>query len=538
MLDNTKKIYLLIMILMASMVFYISYLTPLQSDDYSYLLKGLNLQTHINHYLYWSGRFVSDYISSLLLVLNNNIIKSIIIAIALVSMTFFISIIPSTLYKNKNNIYSFLFIFSLYWIVNPTLGQTVFWIVGAANYLFTNLFICIYLYFLSLYISGNKKSFLPLLIFSFFSGLSNENTSVIVVCISLCASIYNLIKNKDKKLFISSFIVIIGTILLICSPGNFARAANSAFEWWVKMPFSEKIGYFIGYTLPISLKRIYTLLATTIILLIMAYFANTKNKESTIISLLFLFAGLMSIFSMILAPTFPARALIGSCIFMIISCSFSFNIIKNSQSKISISLIYIIVLFYFLLFLYSYILISYSSNKLVIQESIRKQSIIDNIKTGNVIFSIPNFYWPKSFSEGDSVDTFSPSSALGKLYNVDNIDAFNPYFDYSILIESEIKSVDIQIDKNLNVTGIYIGKNGFIGGSSIALVINNPHKLSNANISIILMDKNGNKFEIPYNNDNSFKINTILGKNLIGFTSNINQNNINKIIINNTHIDI
>ncbi|MER0476689.1 DUF6056 family protein, partial [Morganella morganii] len=238
----------------------------------------------------------------------------------------------SILYKTKNTLLSFLFVFSLYWVVNPTLGQTVFWVVGAANYLFTNLFICLYLLFLSLYLSHGRKYIIPLLIFSIPAGLSNENTSVIVVCISVVSTIYDIIKNKNYLLLTSSILVIIGSCLLILSPGNFSRASNQAFEWWTQMTLSGKAKYFIKYAVPISLKRIWPLLITSIILLAISYNLK-KDKEQFITSALFFLAGFASIFSMIFAPTFPERALSGPCLFMIISCSISFNIININSTK-------------------------------------------------------------------------------------------------------------------------------------------------------------------------------------------------------------
>ncbi|WP_289994225.1 DUF6056 family protein [Photorhabdus laumondii] len=536
MSSYSKKIYSLILTLSFLLVSYISYMTPMQSDDYSYLLKGLDLQTHINHYLYWSGRFISDYISSFILVLTNNFSKSIIISLSLVSMTLIISFIPSILYKRKNSTYCFVFIFSLYWIANPTLGQTVFWVVGAANYLVTNLFICIYLILLALYISGSKKPYLPLLIFSIPAGLSNENTSIIVVCISFVSSCYHFIRKNDFRLFASTVLVIVGAGLLILSPGNFARASNQAFDWWTQMTLFGKIEYFVKYSLPISLKRIYALIATSIILLFIANKIE-KNKEIIIISLLSLLAGFASIFSMIFAPTFPARALSGPCLFMIISCSFSFNAIINSNSKVSIRIINIIIFTYLLLFFISYTLMAYSYNRLSIQEYIRKQSIISNIDTGELNFSIPNFYWPKSFKSGDSVDKFSPESALGKLYNVDSIDAYEPYFDYSILLDSKEIHTDTQITNTLTINGVYIGKNGLFSGSSIALSLHNT-SLSTINLDISIVDTNGIIHSIKGNDNNTYFIRKILNKYVIGFTVNIDRKNIKEIIINNKKVNI
>lgn len=43
--------------------------TPMHSDDYLYALKGLSFESHYKHYIKWSGRVVSDYISPALLLM-------------------------------------------------------------------------------------------------------------------------------------------------------------------------------------------------------------------------------------------------------------------------------------------------------------------------------------------------------------------------------------------------------------------------------------------------------------------------------------
>ncbi|HED3887697.1 TPA: hypothetical protein R4229_000002 [Morganella morganii] len=528
-----KKTYAIFIIIALTMVGYMSYLAPMQSDDYSYLLKGLDLQTHVNHYLSWSGRFISDYISSAILILTNDLAKAFLTSVAFVSIALIITSIPSVLYKTKNTLLSFLFVFSLYWVVNPTLGQTVFWVVGAANYLFTNLFICLYLLFLSLYLSHGRKYIIPLLIFSIPAGLSNENTSVIVVCISVVSTVYDIIKNKSYLLLTSSILVIIGACLLILSPGNFSRASNQAFEWWTQMTLSGKAKYFIKYAVPISLKRIWPLLITSIILLAISYNLK-KDKEQFITSALFFLAGFASIFSMMFAPTFPERALSGPCLFMIISCSISFNIISNNSKKLCSYILMPLTLIYIIIFIFSYTLMLYSYNRLQIQEKIRMNDIHENISGGETTFLIPNFYWPPSFKRGDSVDKFSPDKKLGELYGVESIDAFEPYFDYSILFDGDKKITNEKISDTLTISKIVIGRNGLIGGSSVAIVFTNSES-DKVIMNLSVINCNGDEITIngnDINNNDIYFINKINGEYVSGFTVDINDKEIKEIRIN------
>lgn len=119
---------------------------PMHSDDYSYLLLGTDLDAHIHHYLAWSGRFVADYVSGFLLGQLNYYVYTFLNSLALTTLLYTITLIPSIIDKTyKFNSFRFLCIAMMYWIANPNLGETSFWIVGSANYLWTNMFISIFL---------------------------------------------------------------------------------------------------------------------------------------------------------------------------------------------------------------------------------------------------------------------------------------------------------------------------------------------------------------------------------------------------------
>ncbi|MEQ4681136.1 DUF6056 family protein [Providencia rettgeri] len=227
-----------------SLIFLVEYYTPMHSDDYVYYIKGNSLSAHVSHYLSWSGRFVSDYFSTLVLTSDSNILKNSMIAFVLTMMIFLITKISSNSDTSKKTFFlQFIVLFSIYWVTNPALGQIVFWVVGAANYLVTNLFIVIYLYFLFRYLD-DKKCLIPLIISSFFAGCSNENTSWIIVAISVITSCYVFFKHKNRLIIFSSVLVILGFVTLISSPGNFHRAA--LFTDFYSLSTIEKITYFLS----------------------------------------------------------------------------------------------------------------------------------------------------------------------------------------------------------------------------------------------------------------------------------------------------
>lgn len=532
-----NQLNLLVLFVSFLMVFYIAYLTPFQADDYDYYFKGLSLEKHIDHYLHWSGRFVADYISSAILILANNYVKSSILSISTISMLFCISILPSILYKSNYRIYNFIFIFILFWVTNPALGETVFWVVGAANYLFTNLFVGIYLFFLCLYVVGKKNIFYPFMLFSFLAGLSNENTSVIVFLISIGSSLYVFIHKEDKKIFLSTIILSAGLLILILSPGNFERALHPSFASWRQMSLIGRAAFFLTGSFLRALLHTSLLLVTTGILLNKSYKIEELPKKQKAIPLVFLFASLLSIFSMVSAPCFPQRAMAGPCLFMIVSCSFSFDAIMNSSLAKVKRFNHFIFSLYALLFVCSYTLMFYSSKRVHIQEKIRLLTIQENLSKGYKSFTLPNFYWPRSFKKSDSINNSYISENIGKYYNLSNISVFEPYFDYSILLEGKLINKSLRLSDRLKIKSIYLGKDKFLKGSSIALILEANPELTQVHLIVNIIDKKGKIHQIKPNKNSAYNVNTLMNHKLIGFTSTVNPDDIKTIVINNYSIN-
>ena len=107
-----------------ALIYYPAFFIPFHSDDYSYFMRGLSLQKHIDWYIGTSGigngRFIVNYLCSTMVVLFSKPVY-----IAINSLTFLIvliniSIIPSILAKEKCTALLWASFF-LYWLYNPNL---------------------------------------------------------------------------------------------------------------------------------------------------------------------------------------------------------------------------------------------------------------------------------------------------------------------------------------------------------------------------------------------------------------------------------
>ena len=178
-------IYIFSCVAIFVLIYIPSYFTPFHSDDYAYFLQGLSLEARINHYIDWSGRFIVDYTTSMLLNLFSRpvymAINSLVAVVVLVNISLLPKIFMDNKFINSSTTIVLWGAFFLYWLCNPILGETTFWIVGSANYLWTLMWVSFYLlYLLNLLQTGakpNLKQTVLLVLLGFLVGFSNEGNS-------------------------------------------------------------------------------------------------------------------------------------------------------------------------------------------------------------------------------------------------------------------------------------------------------------------------------------------------------------------------
>ena len=536
----SKKISIFLPIIAFLLLFIVVYQQPIMiSDDFYYHQLGLSLNNHIQQYLNWGGRFISDYIVSFILYFQSPILQSIFISAALVLMIFIISLLPSVWNKSSYNPLYFVGLLCLYWITAPVLGQQVFWVTGTGNYLFLNLIFVSYLYFLAKYIQQGR-AFIPLLFFSFLSGLSHETIAPVILVIAFVAAVYSSKKQNNHKLWWSFLLVLLGTIILIASPGNYGRIQNEN-EWanWRNATAIEKITRFFTLLLPKALKAMLSLWLLSILLILLRI--KFTERKDIVLSILFLLAGFGSILVMMFSPQLPERALSASAIFILISCAISFFHLLQSENKNVHTIVYFIGFILCAVFLYSYYLIFNATHILVQQDKVRNITIQKNIEKGYKTFTIPNFYRPPSLKVGDAFLPYhSPylniAEEWGKRYDIEKIDVRDIYFDYSAILYGN----KMLIENHEVFNAVYVRKNTNRGGSSIVFSLKEIPDVQAAltdiyvNFDIMVTDNNGRAYPIATETEekNKFYLFSIAGENIIGFMVGLEPKNIRSVMVN------
>jgi len=422
--------------------FWAEYLTPMHSDDFSYGQMGLDFSKHLKHYMSWSGRLVADYSASSILLIKNHVAISVIIAGIVTAMCFFISAIPNVaLYGvTEKSSWKFLCISVLYWVSNPNLGQTTFWVVGSCNYLVTTFFISLFLYVFALYIRDktiNKFQAFSIFVLSMIAGCTNENmgiTLVYMVCIS-----YIFLKRSQKPINNSlfSFILvglIVGSLILLLAPGNYVRMSSGTFDYWWDISIFRKIFIHLidrGNLLVHYVRE--ALIFYFLILFLNCYFFKEMNCKKRVLLSIVCFSGFVfSFLVMVVAPYLNPRACNGIFFFLLLAISFLLHksIFKEKMAKKIFCILSIILGG---LFLKSFLLVICSYKIGSIQADIRNSHIdYEKLMRGNEIsVTIPGYYLKNFRKSRDMFDIFH-SGSQASYCGVQRIDMKDVNYDYSI----------------------------------------------------------------------------------------------------------
>lgn len=480
---NVDKIKIsLVYLLMYVLTLGIALHTPMHSDDYAYALKGISLESHINHYFTWSGRVIADYISGFILFIDNHYIRAAINSLAPVLLTFCLTKIGYTT-TNKQSSSGFIvvsiIIFLTYWISNTNIGQTTFWLVGSANYLWTNVILCLFL--LSIFKDYfNKKYSLSIvsLLLALAAGCSNENTGFIAVAAPaiFVAVGYFLKKERNYSFAFYSFSAIIGYAILVLSPGNAARAKY--FTYWYDKPMVDRLDEHFYSRAPEMMGMLWIpLLIIGVSLLAGCLNAVEKDtlKSRVICSAAFLSASLLSVAMMAAAPGYPPRSGNGTLVLMLVSMSFALNQAYHGTSiKLFFAGLAAILLAYFAP---SYYFMYKSYKSAFMQNDVRMSVIAEMKRQGKKDFMIPDFYFPKLLSKGDKFDMYHSVNTYGEYFGVSRIRKSNSTFDYSMLPESN----EIKVGKTMIPAKETILESIYIAKSNDLIVLKTNNDLSSDN---------------------------------------------------------
>lgn len=435
-----KKLFSILLMASYLLVYLIGYLTPMHSDDFGYYELGLSWLAHYQHYIGWSGRFVVDYLVSALLALNKHALIVGVNSLIFVSLIYTVSTLPFYKkpydYKIICQLYSILFI--CYWMGNPDLGQTAFWIVGSANYLWPCLFSALFLkYFLRAVHSSEKKSFhYVCLALAFFVGASNEVMSATMVALLGFALIFSFYKKYHNRHWILCcfLLMLFGAALLLLAPGNRVRAAHPLFQDWYALSFSERIYIHLIDRLP-KVYKAFSNFAGLYVLVLVLFWRRIRQAECNDQGLVFLFlaGSVMAAISMFAAPAVASRAYLTVMYFLWLSFSSVVSVFLQGKVLAGVRFFNVLTGFLVVVFVMSYAVQLRAYYHAYLQSQIRIDLIKRGVARGEKVMAVPDYYFLKFFGKNQEFDLFHSPDGMGAYYGVEAINVYLVKFDYALI---------------------------------------------------------------------------------------------------------
>ncbi|HGL6397137.1 TPA: DUF6056 family protein [Citrobacter koseri] len=488
------------------MILLISLNTPLHSDDYYMSLHNVfDINYYITRYVTWSGRLTADVLASLILSTKNHFIIAIINSFGLFLLTIIISYI-GLIFSNAKHESTFYFstyiIASILFIASPAIGQTAFWVVGTANYTWTNVFLLISISIGVVSIlrgsSSNALAFISF-ITAFLGGCGNENMSVTFV-FALLVMLVVAIKIKAPLRINISLMAggILGALSLLVAPGNYVRLKHTQKTEWVTSGFGYKIQVWLHNILEVIITSKIALFILLFLMIISVFIIikQKKSQKNFLFALFFILLAIAANVVMFASPQYPLRAMNGQFIMLVCAISILWNFIAlNIDIKFK-KIFYAISLSILAIGLFNYSIMLHVYSKTMAQNKIRELLISKNVNTHDSEVFIPNYVWRNLPNVGMKYDTWLSSISMGRYYNVGAIKYRTVDFDYSVITE---RTQEIAIGNKSNIIKGWVYKNSPFT-SKHEIVIPNI-KLKNNSNSIVYI--NNRKYKIRNSTDSS-----------------------------------
>ena len=317
-----------------TMIMIYNFLTPYMSDDLWYhpgVMRSFSdlINEQINYHMTWTGRDVAHFLLRISFCFPKWVFN---LCSSLMFIALSLLIYANIDKKKKFDVLSYGLIIILMWVCGVSFDQTILWMSGACNYLWTSVII---LGFITVYrrkidsmqinkyvmlISAFAMAFLGLL-----AGWCNENTSggAILLAAILTADYMYIKKKNNPELHLPIWSIsglvgsVTGFIIMITAPGNRIRSEINMSE-----ESQTGIMALLGRLLKLNdavIRNLGILFCMIIILLIYSILKGIKLEKLKYV-IIYLIVAIATIYALILTAIPMDRALFGAGVFTIIVC--------------------------------------------------------------------------------------------------------------------------------------------------------------------------------------------------------------------------
>ncbi|MCY9592015.1 hypothetical protein PC41400_05090 [Paenibacillus chitinolyticus] len=400
----TKYILYSILLLFFFYFLIINILMPLTPDDFSRATvshtgkKITNIWdiVYSQYYFYQvvNGRAIVHAFVELFMMLGKDLFN-IINSLVFISLCVLILIHSGIKEINKFVGFHFILVVILLWFGLPSIGDTIFWLSGSVNYLWTAVFSLSFLLPFRFAIEGkellnsNKKAHILMLVLGLLAGWSHENTAMLTGCFLFFIFLYFWFgKIKIARyLYTGALSFVIGALFLFLAPANFNRVKSMGYTDNYDLWRQVKIGFeSIKYILKSS-QFIFVLFFFLILIYIWtSKRSRVKNNKAIIQVLIYFSAACVSIIPMLVSPEFPPRSFFASATFVVISIVMLYRVISTEINS-SLKVISLFILGILLVMSMSRVYLDY--NKIHETHTAREALITESKQKGIYSVSLP-----------------------------------------------------------------------------------------------------------------------------------------------------
>lgn len=346
-IDKQKIFWWILFCITAGAIWVAQRSVPVMMDDnwYSTLLYeetkisslGDIVSAQIWHYFNWGGRSIAHGILQLILLSGANVAN-----LLNTVMIFFLAFLLCNLTGKKNLPYLVLTVGLLH-AFNANVIMNMYWQSGACNYLYISVILILFLSCYLLKMDEEKVYqrwvYVYILPLGLCAGWSNENMGPTLFLMTLGIMLWRHYKHLKIApwMVMGNLSCLMGSILVIASPGNFVRVEetnNGLGLWW---NFFLR-GYYESRTLFDYLFLV--AIITCIVIAVNWIFLKQRPDHKEIVLLL---GALVSWGAMILSPHYPDRATFGTMILLIgVILSQVFRMLEmkpDKESKVAVACI-------------------------------------------------------------------------------------------------------------------------------------------------------------------------------------------------------